>query len=507
MTEANGIAPARKLLWLELAALAVVAAAVRLVGATGSLWLDELFTAWVVLGTDGTMAERAAAGNAAVPYYWIVRASVACFGTSELAIRLPSLAFGTAVPLVAYFLGRAVTGSAWGGRVAGLLVALDGFCCAYSAEARPYSVLQFFGALQLLAFWNLLTGASGRWRVTFVATTIAVGYFHFAGLAIIGGEVAYYALLRIRGEHPAYALTRFALDLAIAGVALLPLVPLVLAIAGRKANFDISAKPVGLEDLVILHRQPAYVILPAIAAAFVAFARGARESSSRAWVVPLAFLVVIFYATAAPIWAAHRVGGPSLFRVRYTLILYLLPLVTAGLGAVAWPSRCACITFALAALVLGQLVESPARRIAAGGSPRLTHDDWRGAVEYVKEKSAPTAPVFVRAGLIETDAYLANEGPMTHVYLTLPVRTAYSLTANERVVRSLTFNGDFATEADVETFRRAGEAWFLVQGEGTFADQVVSRVTARLAKSGIVVTVSDRAAKRNVTAFRLVKIP
>jgi hypothetical protein len=503
---ANGIAPARSFLWAELAVLAVVAAAVRLVGASGSLWLDELFTAWVVLGTDGTMAERAAAGNAAAPYYWLVRASVACFGTSELAIRLPSLAFGTAVPVVAYFLGRAVTGSVWGGRVAGLLVALDGFCCAYAAEARPYSVLQFFGALQLLAFWNLLSGASWRWRVAFVTTTIAVGYFHFAGLAIIGGEVAYYVLLRMRGERLAYTLTQFVLDLAIAGVALLPLVPLVLAIAGRKANFDISAKAVGLEDLVILHRQPAYVILPAVAAAFVCFARPKSEPR-RAWVVPLAFLVVIFYATAVPIWAAHRVGGPSLFRVRYTLILYLLPLVTAGLGAVAWPSRYACIVFALAAIVLGQLVESPARRIAAGGSPRLTHDNWRGAVEYVKEKSAPTAPVFVRAGLIETDGYLANEGPMTHVYLTLPVRTVYPLTANDRVVRSLAFNGDFASDADVETFRRAGKAWFLVQGEPAFADQVVARVTARLAKSGVPVTVTDREAKRNVTAFRVVRAP
>ena len=69
MTEsANGLAPARRFLWAELVTLAVVAAAVRLVGSNGSLWLDELFTAWVVLGTDGTTAERAAAGNAAVPY-------------------------------------------------------------------------------------------------------------------------------------------------------------------------------------------------------------------------------------------------------------------------------------------------------------------------------------------------------------------------------------------------------------------------------------------------------
>jgi hypothetical protein len=44
--------------------------------------------------------------------------------------------------------------------------------------------------------------------------------------------------------------------------------------------------------------------------------------------------------------------------------------------------------------------------------------------------------VFVRAGLIETDAYLAAEGPMTQAYLTLPVQTVYPLTAGGRPVRS-----------------------------------------------------------------------
>ena len=269
----NGLGPRHQTPWVEFALLVAVAAAVRTVGVNGSLWLDELFTAWVALGPDGTLAERAAIGNAAAPYYWLVKASVAVFGPAEWAIRLPSLAFGAAVPVVVYILARTLSGSAWSGRVAGLLVALDGTCCAYAAEARPYSLLQFFGAIQLLAYWNLLHGGSGRWRVAFVATTITMGYLHFVGLAVVAGEIAYYALLRIRGERPTYTPGRLALDLVIAGVALLPLVPLVLAILGRKANFDISAKPVGLEDLVILHRQPAYLILPFVAAAVVAFAR------------------------------------------------------------------------------------------------------------------------------------------------------------------------------------------------------------------------------------------
>ena len=461
----------------------------------------------MVLGTDGTLTERAAAGNAAAPYYWLVKASVAVFGTSEWAIRLPSLAFGSAVPVVAYILARTVSGSVCAGRVAGVLVALDGFCCAYAAESRPYSVLQFFGALQLLAFWNLLHGGSGRWRVAFVVCTIAMGYFHFVGLAVVAGELAYYALLRIRGERSAYTPGRFLLDLALVGVALLPLVPLVLAIAGRKANFDTSSKPVGLEDLVILHRQPAYLILPFVGAAVVAFARRPVADAPRSWVVPLTFLLIVFYATAGPLWAVHRLGGPTLFRVRYTMILYLLPLIAAGAATVAWPGKWSRVAFALSALVLGQLVESPARRIASGGSPRLTHDDWRGASRWVSEKSGPSAPVFVRAGLIETDGYLASGDPFKRDYLTLPVRTVYPLTANDRLVRPLTFAGDFASEADLQVVREAGEAWFLVQGDAATAERIAVQVRGSIARTGVFAAITDSHVFRNVTAFRIILLP
>ncbi|QJW99802.1 glycosyltransferase family 39 protein [Frigoriglobus tundricola] len=491
-------------LGIELTLLVALAAAVRLVGVGESLWLDELFTSWVVLGPDGTLSERAALGNAAAPFYWLVKGSVAIFGASEWAIRLPSVAFGAAVPVVVYVLTRTLSGSNWAARIAAVLVALDGFCCAYAAEARPYSVLQFFGALQLLAFWKLLNGGSVRWRVGFVACTIAMGFLQFVGLAVVAGEIVYYALLRLRGERSAFTPTRFLVDLGLAGVALLPLVPLVLAILGRKANFDISAKPVGLEDLVILHRQPAYLILPFVAAAFVQFARRAESDAPRGWVVPLAFCLIVFYATVGPIWVAHRIGGPTLFRLRYTMVLYLLPLMCAGMASVAWPARGARVAFALAALVFGQLVESPARRIASGGSPRLSHDDWRGAVRVVNERAAPAAPVFVRAGWIETDGYLQADGPLIGPYLTLPVRTLYKLDGSERPVRSLTYAGDFATDADTELIGRAGEAWVLVQGDPATIDKVVDRVVARLTKNGLSVTVADRTAKRNVTAFRVV---
>jgi hypothetical protein len=502
--------PLRRVRWGELALLVALAAALHSADIGESLWLDELFTAWVALGSDGTLAERAELGNANPVFYRLVRLSVATFGPTEWAVRLPSIAFGALVPAVVYLFARAVTGSDWGGRVAGLLAALDGLSGAYGAEARPYPLVEFFGVVQLLAFWALVGGAGWGWRVTLVAATVALGYSHFIALAILGGELAFYALLWLRGDRPRYRPVPFACDLTAAALLLLPLVPLVLTVAGRRGNFHLTVRMVLLEDLVGHHRQTAYLLLPAIAATVAAFVRRRKTVETEPGVRPfdfrsVAFVLVVFYGTALPLWALHRAGGPPLFTIRYTTILLLLPLVGAGLCVVGSPSRWVGIAFALVALALGQLTEGAARRrLSSNPSPRLVSEDWRGAVDHVNAHGG-RAPVFVRAGLIETDAYLATDEPLTRAYLTLPVRTLYRLDPPDRPVQSLTFAGDLPVGADFELVRQSGEAWFVVKGDAAPADQVASRAAAALAAAGIPVTVADRVLLRNVVAFRLIR--
>lgn len=501
-------APARRIPWAELALLTALAAAVRLVGIDQSLWLDELITTWVALSPDGAMAERAAAWNGTTPYYWLVRASIACFGTAEWAVRLPSLVFGCAVPVVVYALARSVTGSSWGARLAGVLAALDGLTAACAADARPYPLIQFFGALHLLAFWLLLNGGSWRWRLVFVATALGLGYTQFTGLTIIAGEMAFYALLLARGEPSAYRASRFAFDLVVCGVLLLPLIPLIREIAGRKANFELIPAPAWLDSLVLAHRQAVYLLLPAVAAAVVRFARsGPAEQGGRD--VPRAahFLLVVFYGTAVPLWLFHRATGTPVFQPRYTTILFLLPMVAAGLCVSVWPGRAAKLAFACAALALGQVTDGVLRRdLGANGSPRLRNEDWREAIAWVNERGGGRpSPVFVRSGLIETDGYLASETRAE--YLTLPVNAVYPLDPTNRFVRSLTYSGHFYSEVDVALVMVSADAWFVVKGDDAFADEVIRRATERLARLGVSVAVEDRKVWRNVVAFRLVRVP
>jgi hypothetical protein len=498
--------PLYRVPWGELALLAGVAVALHLVGIGESLWLDELFTAWVAFGTDGTLSERAALGNAVPPFYWLVQLSVAAFGPSEWAIRLPSVAFGALVPAAVYLLARALTGSAWAGRVAGLLTALDGLCGAYGAEARPYALVQFFGAVQILAFWALLAGAGWRWRVCYVAATVALGYTQFTALALVAGELAFYALLLLRRERMNYPPLRFACDLIGSGLFLLPLVPLVLTVSDRRDNFWLGARMVNLEDLAMHHRQPVYLFLPAVVAIVVAFARGgwnrsSADSSPNA--APVAFLVTVFYGTALPLWVLHRAGSSPLFTLRYTTILLLLPMVGAGLCAVRSADRWVGIAFAVTALLLGQVTEGAARRLLEPDqSLRLRSEDWRGAIGVVNAHGG-RAPVFIGAGLIETDKYLTSDNPLAREYLLLPVRTVYPLDPYDRPVHSLTYSGDLPTGAEFDLFSKTGEVWIILKGNESNANLAGARMIDRLARAGTPVVIADRTVLRNVVVFRL----
>ena len=177
------------------------------------------------------------------------------------------------------------------------------------------------------------------------------------------------------------------------------------------------------------------------------------------------------------------------------------------MATVAWQWRWARVAFGLTAIALGQFAETPAKRITAGGSPRLTHDDWRGPVAWVNERAAPSTPVFVFAGWIETDSYLASDDPVIRSYLVSPVRTVYALAHPDRPVRPLTFKGDLVGESDTELIRTAGEAWFIVNDNESHSKRVVAGAVGRLSRAGVTAEVTDRKAFRNVVAFRVRLVP
>jgi mannosyltransferase len=131
-----------------------------------SLWIDESFTARAMKFSYAQLVHEHH-----WLYYTLMKPWVAVAGTSEIALRLPSVLAAAAacallVPLGDRLLGRPV------GTIAGLVLALNAFVVQWSQQARSYSFVLLGAVVATMALvrlgqdrtrrsWLLYTGALG----------------------------------------------------------------------------------------------------------------------------------------------------------------------------------------------------------------------------------------------------------------------------------------------------------------------------------------------------------
>src|SRR5262245_40225438 len=109
--------------------------------ARGSLWVDELHTAWCTRGSETGVAPRAAIGNQSPPFFWLEWALVQLFGEHEWALRLPSLIAGSLLPLALCWLAWRWTNQGLVALTAAALVLIDPLSNFFATEARPYALV------------------------------------------------------------------------------------------------------------------------------------------------------------------------------------------------------------------------------------------------------------------------------------------------------------------------------------------------------------------------------
>jgi hypothetical protein len=182
-----------------LLAAVVVGAALRLWGfAAQSLWYDEWLTAEAASGSLGHL-RRYVTEQAGIPptYFAIMWTWARVFGTSDAALRFPSVLVGVALVPVAYGALLELGQRRAAARVAALLVAVNPMLIWYSQEARPYSLLALLGALSL---WLLARLA----RSTRTAETARTGFLRdlaaWAFVAALAIAVHYVAVFLIAAE-------------------------------------------------------------------------------------------------------------------------------------------------------------------------------------------------------------------------------------------------------------------------------------------------------------------
>lgn len=155
-----------------------------------SLWLDEAIEALALQGRMGPILDYALSDFQPPLYHGILYLFTQVFGTSEVALRLPSLLAGLGV---VYFGGKLVEqiSSRKAGTIAALLLATNPLLIYYSAEGRTYMLTAFFVAF---SFWSIVKS-----RKLFLAVaTLGVVWTSYLGWIVVALQAIYLLLTKNR---------------------------------------------------------------------------------------------------------------------------------------------------------------------------------------------------------------------------------------------------------------------------------------------------------------------
>jgi uncharacterized membrane protein len=182
-----------------------------------SLWGDEVYSFGVANNANvfGIIKVAALYDNHP-PFYYIILhyGGIKLFGTSEFAVRFPSLIFGVlAIPMI-YLLGRRLFNEEVG-LISALILAISPFNVEYSQEARMYSLLLFLALLSMYFFVRFLERDSRAVSVGYVLSTALMLYTHNFGLFVLVAQNLFVAGLLLRSSQHRSRLKQWILIQAI----------------------------------------------------------------------------------------------------------------------------------------------------------------------------------------------------------------------------------------------------------------------------------------------------
>jgi mannosyltransferase len=171
----------------------------------GSMGNDEVATRWAALLPLHGLAHLVNNVDAVHGLYYLIMHIWVVLGSSPAVLRIPSLlAMIGAVALTA-IIGRRLTGSAWAGLLAGLVMALTPVISFYAQTARSYAlvVTSVLGAT-LVLLHALQAEADGR--------PVARWWLGYAALIVLGGYLNEMALLILAAHAVTVLLSRYGVN-------------------------------------------------------------------------------------------------------------------------------------------------------------------------------------------------------------------------------------------------------------------------------------------------------
>jgi hypothetical protein len=447
---APAVSAARLARWWPLAALTVLAAALRLSTLDlQSFWYDEAFTPVHVLHPSlwATLRGVVHTENSPPLWYLVAWADSRVLGTGEVALRLPSALAGIATVPLAWAIGRELAGRR-AALLCAALVAVDPLFVWYSQEARAYGLFVLMAALAMLCFLRAEREPTGGRMAAFALSGALALLTHYFAVFLLIPMVLWLAF----GPGDRRAGTRRAALPAIGALALvgLALLPLVSAQGGHGTQWigrwplseRLQAIPqyylTGYSGAPLGHGIELLVALPILAGLGLGLwrmlerppasraQRGAEEAegseasrSSRGAPIALAvaagglLIPIVLVAFGADYLAPRNLVAAMIPLTALIAVLLASPSSTqAGIALGA--------TIALAFLTISLDVDL---------SPRLQRGNWREVARALRGAPADRAVTTVELGAAPLEYYLPglhNLRPDGFVTVTEIDETGYS---------------------------------------------------------------------------------
>ena len=212
---------------LGMVGLCAVAVVLRTVTFRG-LWIDEAIEVSQAKLPFLAMIARVTQSDVHPPlHHSLVWVSIRLFGTSEQAVRLPSVIAGVALVPALFWVGR-VCYDRRTGWVAAILATVAPYVIWYSQEARMYTLFMLLSACAVGAQVQAIRrGLLRDWLLYAVFTCLLLATQYFAVLPIAVQQVAFVAVIwRDRADRGLLRsrVRGWLLSCAIIGLAVLPLV-------------------------------------------------------------------------------------------------------------------------------------------------------------------------------------------------------------------------------------------------------------------------------------------
>jgi mannosyltransferase len=414
------VARTRLQAWGPLAALLVLAAALRLSTLDlQSFWYDEAYTPVHVLHASFSATLRAMMHSENSPPLWylIEWVDYRVLGSGEFALRLPSALAGVATVPVAWAIGQELAGRR-AAIIAAALLAVNPLFVWYSQEARAYGLFVLTASLALLFFLRAERNPTPRRMAAFAAAGVLALLSHYFAVFLLI-PMALWLL-------PARATRRAALiaigALALAGLALLPLIsaqgghgtqwigrwPLAQRLEAIPqyylTGYSSASLGHGVELLVglvllaglglgawrMLERAPADT------------ASGAGEAAPEQRERMHSMLMVLSIAACGVLIPVALVAFGADYLAPRNLVGAMIPVTALIAAAFAWPGTARAGTALAAALAVTFLVLS----IDVDLSPRLQRGNWRGVARVLRVGAPARAITSVELGGAPLEYYL-----------------------------------------------------------------------------------------------------